>query len=282
VISLLPKNFLKKLIQQSGFTMAELMISLVIFAVCMAGISQLMITMKREDMAFRAAYDFEEDLMRAQYLLKKSFRTATGLRDRGGVALDTFNLVSTPIGADTKVDGRLYEDFDSTTFAPDSTTRTVAVFMRENASLTSGVPNATSSLLPTGIYFQQPAPTTYGVIYVDQGTQATLAPRIGEFAVGHVVSLVIGDVKYSNVAGSNVIKSFSATVTLRVPTSDSTVAPTWCDTPHLATAGCATTSTTKDVARKMTITLNDNMDFSKDINGKYLDELLSGRVYFLR
>ncbi|HVK60426.1 MAG TPA: hypothetical protein VM432_02700 [Bdellovibrionales bacterium] len=234
--------------------------------------AQLILMVNRAQTHANETMAFDEDLARLQYQLERPFRFAVNAKS---VPLGANINASTLVGTN---EGRIRTTFDSGAYGIDGRVRLLAIFYRENQGAMTSPTN--SSLKPTAVYFQQPTPNTYGMLYVDNGNGVALSPDLGDVTYGKLTRLIFSNPQESSTGH---VTSFEVEAWLRYPTNaknDSQTQVIWCPPQMMGVnSACPTGSTTrpyKDIQRKFTILLPNNSD-SNDFS-----ELLFGRVYFLR
>lgn len=154
---------------ENGITLIELMMALMIGSVVMVTAMGIMLNASGTSSTFVQSLDAEIDELAAINALQLVFGQAYELKSAGNSDLNTF------VSSNGTGRVRTYDSDPEFNLSP--ATRTLAVFWRDrqNSSLTS--PSALiSDLKATGVYFQKPTPTTWGVLYINLGTSPNLAP----------------------------------------------------------------------------------------------------------
>ena len=254
---------------ESGYSLVEIMVALGICSIVLVGIASLVSSFMASEHAIRDTVDLDEEAIRLQYYFTRPFRTAVNLQRNAG-SIDTYALPNSAAGV-IAFKGQILDGFDSATL-PNSNSITTAlmVFARDKGFLTTAPAQGLSDFQPVGVYFQQPSATTFGILYVNEGsTGGVLKPsKSGSFAT-NITRLVINDIVMDS---SNVfVKSFTVNVEMRYPSSVSEANLVWCPVAN----PCAGGAPAKDVKRSFTVVLNNNFDPAASMATQM------GRVYFL-
>ena len=155
---------------EKGLSLVELMIAVGLggFVTVMALSALVSMSNQSSNLQHTMSSDIEEQ--RATSVVTAMLAQAIEIKDAGNTTLN--NFVS-PDGT-----GRIRQ-YDSNAFWGDPIqTQTLAVFWREAGNSVDSSPAAVASqFLATGIFFQRPTQTTYGVLYINTGANpASLAP----------------------------------------------------------------------------------------------------------
>jgi prepilin-type N-terminal cleavage/methylation domain-containing protein len=260
---------------KAGFTLVEVMVAIGLSGILITTIASLMMSVGQETHALIDGADFENDMDRLEYLIERQMRLAVNLTYVGSTSINSNTLGTKGLG--------YMRAFDSTALANTNTTvNAIALYYRETAHISTSVATLRSSFAPTGVYFQQPSATTYGVLYIDPGTgagQTALAPSLGLITLTPLTGVVINasDFDLSASSGVSFVKSFKMTVYSRVASSTLPGLLAWCPPAAMGTSPCVSAVPYKDLSRTFTVKLRDNVD----PNSPQLSTLLMGRLYFL-
>ncbi len=158
-----------RLRSESGMTLTELMIVVVLGGFSLTMAMGFLLNSSGNANSFAQSVDAEVDELRAAMMFRTVFGQAVELYYHDDSDLNTF------IGANGK--GRVRKFDSNSAFGVPPTTHALAVFARDKSpSNKLAAAGVVTVLEQTGVYFQKPTPTTWGVLYFNLGGVPILNP----------------------------------------------------------------------------------------------------------
>ncbi len=262
---------------QQGFSLVELLLSVVLGSVLMYGVGTLISMATNQNEAITNRIQSESELNEISFYLKHFASQGINVEDGSGRNLNNWN--STGSSQNT---GFVRADYlASAGFNPATATAsidTVGIFLRDSLISTyTSVPNVGDRFLPTGIYFQKPTVKTFGVLYIDLGrSQAagtvSISPTRDDLWFGSIVDFQATEKEVERFDMNNPDQdpdksnryrlasvTFKITVREYLPQNNSKRDYTWCPPAAMSQSACATTSPYKDVERVIRVVFRDNV-----------------------
>ncbi|WP_413292036.1 prepilin-type N-terminal cleavage/methylation domain-containing protein [Bdellovibrio sp. HCB185ZH] len=262
---------------QQGFSLVELLLSVVLGSVLMYGVGALISMATNQNEAITNRIQSESELNEISFYLKHFASQGINVEDGSGKNLNGWS----PSGTSQNTGFVRADYLASTGFNAATATAsvdTIGFFLRDTLISTyTSVPSVGDRFLPTGIYFQKPTAKTYGILYIDLGrSQAagtvTISPTRDDLWFGSIVDFQATEKEVErfdmnspdqdpNVSQRFRLSSVTFKVTVReyLPQTNSKRDFTWCPPAAMTQAACMTTSPYKDVERVIRVVFRDNV-----------------------
>jgi prepilin-type N-terminal cleavage/methylation domain-containing protein len=193
---------------QRGMSLTELLVALGLSSVAMLLLASVMIETTNLSKSFEARARDEVERLTAERHLRSIFLQAEDVT----LKPDTnFNSYSGP--------GALIAFDSDAHWAGPQSVYTLALFWRD-ASVSLPPPNSpnlapglASHFARTGIFFQMPTETTWGVLYVDLGTQPTVSPDKSDLMFEGLVGLKFKNVQTFRLKDTDPMNAINSPVT---------------------------------------------------------------------
>ncbi|QLY25565.1 prepilin-type N-terminal cleavage/methylation domain-containing protein [Bdellovibrio sp. KM01] len=262
---------------QQGFSLVELLLSVVLGSVLMYGVGALISMATNQNEAITNRIQSESELNEISFYLKHFASQGINVEDGSGKNLNNWS----PSGTSQNTGFVRADYLASTGFNPATATAsidTIGIFLRDTLISTyTSVPSVGDRFLPTGIYFQKPTAKTFGILYIDLGrSQAagtvSISPTRDDLWFGSIVDFQATEKEVERFDQNNPDQdpstssryrlssvTFKVTVREYLPQTNSKRDFTWCPPAAMTQAACKTTSPYKDVERVIRVVFRDNV-----------------------
>lgn len=262
------------LLRQQGFSLIELLLGTALISILLYGIGTLMTIAATQNEALTNKIKSEAHINEVSFYLKHFASMGINVEYVPGANLDTYNGT----GAFANI-GWVRGNYDLTSiFNPLVTIPaidTIGFFLRDTlgSNYIGAAPAIAARYLPTGIYFQRPTPTTYGVLYIDLGATQPLSASRDDLWFGSIVdfkavepeyvtfNVDMPDIDQTN-AGRMRLSSVTFKVTMReyFPRENGPRDYKWCPQSAMNTSSlCRTTTPYHDVERVIRVVFRNNV-----------------------
>ncbi len=182
---------------KKGFSLVELLIAVALNAVLVTIVASALLKARDMQKNLELQTRDEQERWDAEKMIRSFFQQAIDLKYAAvlpPLGLNNWTSIPNMTGA--------IRTFDSdTAWGTLPGTHALAVFWREDqrSAETGSAAVLKSTFRPTGIYFQKPTPTTWGVLYIDQGLGGILSPDLGDLKFEGLVRVQINNMRTGNV-----------------------------------------------------------------------------------
>lgn len=240
---------------ERGVTLVELMIAVFTAGILLVMGMGVLLNISGTSNNFSLNLDNEIQEMQAMNALQLMFGQATEVKYRTS-SLNSYSSAS-GVGA--------LRAFDSNDiFTASEPVATLAVFMRDQQnSRQTSISTLSSNLIATGLYFQPPTSTTWGVMYLATGSSTDLKPNRSQLFYEGLVRMRILNVSTFTPDGvspnvGDPVTSFDVELTFRRFLGDvKPEARLFC--PEASISSCVGIGAYKDVSRVQKINLRNNI-----------------------
>lgn len=263
---------------QQGFSLIEMLITVGLSSILVYGIGSLMNVASSQSESLREKIRFESESYQLSFYLKHIVSMGLGVELVDGVDLNTQNSTIATANPNTGFI-RTYDFANNYTIGDAAEIDTIGYFLRE--TLTSAhvgaAPGAESRFRPTAIYFQKPTETTFGVIYIDLGTDQSagataMLPDMNDLRFEGIVDLKINlseaEVSLFDITrpeATNPVQQRISSLTFKITHREYFAAHNnlktfkWCPSRFMDQPECATNEQYRDVEQVVRVVLRNNV-----------------------
>jgi hypothetical protein len=261
-----------------------------ISGILMIGIAALVNSSSSQNESLKQKIRLEQDMYQLAFFLKHNLSLAVNLEfiEAGDMAQEDFNVAKSINGGEfTENTGKLIsynsEDFFDAS-ASEASVDTIAYFFRDtlnsdNPLITDPAtsPSGTDRFKRTGLFFQKPTPTTFGIIYLNlgEGDDTVVSPTPESLRFDGIISLKIIEPEFTIFdprdpdlaidTDTNINFRRLASVTFKITQRQyfsSSVAfknHKWCPPASMSEPECSVNDQYKDIERVIRIVFRNNV-----------------------